>query len=191
MDCFFIIQAMDFRNGFVVLAYLSTPDNIKVFMLIICIHNRNGFLSFDHGYCIICCIRKWQYVITKICTTHIRAFLNLENQVIRLIAGNRTQTYHLSFGKRMLNHFRGESRTAATPKMEYFVIIVNGFPCIKPNCLRSKCRPGQLPCLMLIGLNLAHKTSEARFVCILCVFCARLVCIFCFSRIGKTMKMLE
>ena len=36
---FFIIQAMDFRNGFVVLAYLSTPENIKVLLLIIYILN--------------------------------------------------------------------------------------------------------------------------------------------------------
>ena len=30
---------MDFRNGFVVLAYLSTPENIKVLLLIIYILN--------------------------------------------------------------------------------------------------------------------------------------------------------
>lgn len=42
---FFIIQAMDFRNGFVVLAYLSTPDNIKVLLLIIYILNH-GRMDF-------------------------------------------------------------------------------------------------------------------------------------------------
>ena len=36
---------MDFRNGFVVLAYLSTPDNIKVMLLIIYILNH-GRMDF-------------------------------------------------------------------------------------------------------------------------------------------------
>ena len=43
---FFIIQAMDFRNGFVVLAYLATPDNIKVLLLIIYVLNHSRMFFY-------------------------------------------------------------------------------------------------------------------------------------------------
>ena len=37
---------MDFRNGFVVLAYLATPDNIKVLLLIIYVLNHSRMFFY-------------------------------------------------------------------------------------------------------------------------------------------------
>ena len=73
--------------------------------------------------------------------------------------------------------YRGGSRTAATSKMERFVIIVNGF---KPLTIITKCSildvaavldpPGSgryrktITALKILGLKCAHVTGIARIV---------------------------